>query len=269
MAQARRTRLVPLTSLQNPLLKQVRRAVARGDLTGGGYCVAESFHLLEEAIRSESRIHAVIASQAVADTVEERTEGLHNLKVFLVPDAIFRECSATENSQGVITLVEPPAWKLEHVFRGRPLVIVLDGIQDPGNAGAILRAAEAFGATGAIFVKGSVSPYNPKALRASAGSILRLPVVSGLDEKLACAALRKNRVDVWAAMPDASTPVNAADLRRRCALVIGSEGHGVGPALQSIATGLRIPTTRVESLNAAVAAGILVYEARRQRQAQA
>jgi len=87
-----------------------------------------------------------------------------------VPDALFESIAGTESSQGVIALVAPPAWILEQLFRGRSLVMALDGVQDPGNAGAIVRAADAFGATGVMFMKGAVSPFNPKALRASAGS---------------------------------------------------------------------------------------------------
>jgi len=142
---------------------------------------------------------------------------------------------------------------------------VLDGVQDPGNAGAILRAAEAFGATGAAFLKGTVSPYNPKCLRASAGSVFRLPVVPSLDASLLMAALEQKRVHLFAAMPRAETPLFDANLAGRCAIVIGGEGRGVSQKLQVHAKGLKIPTSGVESLNAAVAAGVLLYEARRQR----
>lgn len=145
------------------------------------------------------------------------------------------------------------------------MVVVLDGVQDPGNAGAILRAAEAFGATGLVFLKGTVSPFNPKALRASAGSIFRVPLISGLDQDLARAAFEQKRLDIYAAAPDGDRKVDEVDLRRRFALVIGSEARGVSPRLRGAAFDLRIPTLGVESLNAAVAAGILLYEARRQR----
>jgi TrmH family RNA methyltransferase len=173
--------------------------------------------------------------------------------------------AATESPQGVIALVRPPVWTLDQLLRGRALVVVLDGVQDPGNAGAIVRAAEAFGATGAVFLKGSVSPYNPKCLRASAGSIFRLPVVSAFDPHLLLAALDQKRVAVFAALPGAEATAAQSDLSGRTALVIGSEGHGVSALLSGRARGVRIPTHGVESLNAAVAAGILLYEAARQR----
>ncbi|MEO8125864.1 MAG: RNA methyltransferase [Bryobacteraceae bacterium] len=255
-----------LTSNKNPLLKDVRRAIARGSLTTEGFCIAETFHLLEEALRSDCFIHTVITAESVRSTVEAHVKGLREINLVRVPDELFAEISATESSQGVMALVRPPAWEIDHVFRGQSLVVIIDGLQDPGNAGAILRAAEAFGATGVLFLRGSVSPYNPKAIRASAGSVFRLPMVTSFDESIACATLEQKRIDVYAAMPEGLRSLTEIDLRRRCALVIGSEGRGVSTRLRSIAEDLRIPTAKVESLNAAMAAGILLYEASRQRQ---
>ena len=255
-----------LLSDKNPLFKQVRRAVQKGSLTDDGFAIAEGFHLLEEALKSQAEIGTVIVSQSVKGAIQSHVKGL-KLRVVSVRDADFPSLASTETPQGVISLVRPPAWTLDQLLRGRTLVAVLDGIQDPGNAGAILRAAEAFGATGAAFLKGSVSPYNPKCMRASAGSVFRLPIAAALDESLLLAALEKKRSVLYAAMPRADLFVSAANFKISCAIVIGSEGRGVSQQLAEHATALRIPTTGVESLNAAVAAGILFYEARRQRNA--
>jgi RNA methyltransferase, TrmH family len=258
-----------ITSAANPLLKDVRRAIVRGGLTQEGWCVAETFHLLEEALRSDCEVRVVLAAESVRSAVEAHVRRLAGVKVAVLPDALFRGVSGTESSQGVMALVKPPAWKLEQLFRGRPLVVVLDGLQDPGNGGAIVRAAEAFGATGVLFLKGAVSPYNPKTLRASAGSLFRVPFLHGLDPALARAALRQNHVELYAGVPARgaapSRPLAEADFSGRCGLVIGSEAHGVSEELRSAALDVSIPTVGVESLNAAVAAGILLYEARRQR----
>jgi TrmH family RNA methyltransferase len=140
--------------------------------------------------------------------------------------------------------------------------VVLDGIQDPGNAGAIVRAAEAFGATGAVFLKGTVNPYNPKCIRGSAGSVFRVPLIASAE---ADEILRHTELAWYAAMPRAQQLASDADLSAPSGIIIGSEGHGVGATLAGRVAGLRIPTAGVESLNAAVAAGILLYEARRQR----
>jgi RNA methyltransferase, TrmH family len=254
-----------VSSERNPLLKEIRRAVARGSLTADGFAVAESFHLLEEALQSDCEIGAVIVAESVKSTVAAHLRGLKRARVIAVRDSVFATLASTETTQGVIALVRPPAWTIDQLLRGKSLVVVLDGLQDPGNAGAILRAAEAFGATGAAFLKGAVSPYNPKSLRASAGSIFRLPVVAAADENLLLAALDQRGVALYAASPRASIALADADLSGRTALVIGGEGRGVNPKIAARATGLKIPTTGVESLNAAVAAGVLLYEARRQR----
>jgi RNA methyltransferase, TrmH family len=255
-----------LLSDKNPLLKQVRRAVQKGSLTDDGFAIAEGFHLFEEALKSNAEIGAVIVSQSVKGAIQSHVKGL-KLRVSTVRDADFASLASTESPQGVLALVRPPAWTLDQLLRGRTLLAVLDGIQDPGNAGAILRAAEAFGATGAAFLKGSVSPYNPKCMRASAGSIFRLPIAA-LDESLLLAALEKKRAVLYAAMPRAGLLVADANFTASCAIVVGSEARGVSQHLTDLATALRIPTTGVESLNAAVAAGILFYEARRQRTAK-
>ena len=254
-----------LTSEKNPLLKEIRKAISRGSLTETGLCVAETFHLLEEALRSSCEVTTVLAAQSVRTAVEAHVARLSGVRVLHLEDQLFDRLAATETSQGVMALVRPPSWDLEQVLRGRTLLLVLDGIQDPGNLGAMIRAAEAFGATGVLAVKGSANPYNPKAIRASAGSIFRVPLVCGVDVDLARAALEQKRLDVYSAMPDAGKVLHELDLTRKVAFIIGSEGHGVSEHLRGTAFDIRIPTLGVESLNAAMAAGILLYEARRQR----
>jgi RNA methyltransferase, TrmH family len=254
-----------LSSPRNPLLKDVRRAIVRGTLTEDGFAVAESFHLLEEALRSDCQLKAVLAAASVRTAVEGHVKGLRMLRVFVLPDALFAALSTTETSQGVMALVRPPNWTLDQLFRAQSLVVVLDGVQDPGNAGTIVRTAEAFGATGVIFLKGAVSPYNPKTLRASAGSVFRMPLVAGLDPALARAAIEQKRLDVYATQPNGKRMLGDVDFTRRAAIIIGSEGHGISETLRSAAIDLRIPTSGVDSLNAAVAAAVILYEACRQR----
>src|SRR5579863_4665984 len=187
-----------LTSARNPMLREVRKAILRGATTEDGYAVAESFHLLEEALRSDCEIGAVFAAESVRSAVERHVGGLKKVRVIVLADELFRTISATESSQGVVALVRPPAWTVDQLFRGQSLAVILDGLQDPGNAGAILRAAEAFGATGVACLKGSVDPYNPKCLRASAGSVFRVPLVSSLDQHLLMAAIEQRKLDLYA-----------------------------------------------------------------------
>ncbi len=261
MAAAKR-----LTSPQNPLIVRVRKAISRGTLMEDGLAVAEGVHLLEEALRSECAVPFVLASEAVLATVQRLVERLHNVEVLGLPADLFKLIAATETSQGVVSLVRPPASTMEQVLRGRkPLVVVLDGVQDPGNAGAILRAAEAFGASGAVFLKGSVSPYNPKALRAGAGSAFRLPLLTGTESQMLLAALSQKKVTLYAAMPREGVELHEASLANASAILVGAEGRGVQKDLAGKAHSLRIPTVGVESLNVAVATAVILYEASRQR----
>jgi TrmH family RNA methyltransferase len=253
-----------ITSLRNPLLKEVRKAAQHGGLTAGGCLVAEGPHLLEEALSSGCAVQTIIASRPLPATLEQQRQRL-GVPLIAVSPALFDSLGTTENSQGLIALVEPPRWSWPELLAGLPLVVILDRLQDPGNAGAILRSAEAFGATGVVFLKGSVSPYNPKAVRASAGSIFRLPLLSAVDPSECLTALRQSGLRLYAADPVRGPSLSEASWSGGCALIIGSEAHGVSPALASAAEPVRIPVSRVESLNAAVAAAVLLYEARRQR----
>ena len=242
-----------LISDQNPLLKEVRRLARTGSPGEEGTVLAEGPHLLDEAVRSGIEIRAVILAES-AGSIERDFRGA---RVVRVPDALFARLASTGSPQGVLALVRPPEWTQEDLLKGVALVMVLDGVQEPGNAGAILRTAEAFSASGAAFLKGTVSPYNPKALRASAGSIFRLPVVLGDEVPPGLA--------IYSADPRARLTISDANLREPCAIVIGGEGGGVSPKIAAQSTPVRIPTSAVESLNAAVAAGIFLYEACRQR----
>lgn len=258
-----------LASVRNPLIKEIRRALAKGTLTEDGCAIAETFHLLEEALRSDCDVPAVLAAESVRGAVERHIRNLQGIRFAVLSDDLFATLGSTESSQGVIALVRPPQSTFDHLLRGRTLLVVLDGVQDPGNAGTIVRSAEAFGATGALFLKGSVSPYNAKTLRASAGSLFRLPAVSGMAADLARAALQQARLDIYTAMPGAARQLHEVDFRRECAIVVGSEAQGVSPIMRGIANDITIPTSGVESLNAAVAASIILYEASRQRRTSA
>lgn len=244
----------------------MRRAIAKGTLTEEGECVAESFHLLQEAIRSRMSIATVLAAESTRGELEAILQNATNTKVALLPDRIFESVAGTRTSQGVIALVKPRMWTIDKLFTQQSLVLVLDAVQDPGNTGTLVRAAEAFGASGVLFVKGSASPYHPKTLRASAGSLFRIPHIAAVDPSIARAALEHNRLTVYAGLPGAgSLPLHSANFRIPCAFVIGNEGRGVGQEFLSGAIALNIATEHVESLNASIAGAIFLYEASRQR----
>ncbi|HSW51259.1 MAG TPA: RNA methyltransferase [Bryobacteraceae bacterium] len=261
-------RVQRLSSPSNGLVREVRRAIARGGLTAGGCLVAETPHLLEEALRSQCEIELVMAAESALDEVERLLKPRPQVRRFVAPDSLMERLSATETSQGVICLVRPRAWTLCELLAGRPLVVALDGVQDPGNAGAIIRAAEAFGASGVLLLKGSVSPYNPKALRASAGSAFRVPLLHGLESAAVRDAAHEGDLALYAASASGGVAAGEADFGGGCVIVIGNEGRGLRPGDWPEARPVHIPTSSVESLNAAMAAGILLYEARRRREAR-
>ncbi len=135
-----------LLSDKNPLLKDVRKAANSGALTADGFALAEGPHLLEEALRSGTEIGAIIVAESSRVSLTPAAK-----RVVRVSDATFQALTTTDSPQGVLTLVRPRSWTFDQLLHGRALMVILDGIQDPGNGGAILRAAEAFGATGAVF----------------------------------------------------------------------------------------------------------------------
>lgn len=256
-------------SKQNARLKELRRAMAHPGREGNGSAGIEGPNLLAEALRARLRIHCIFAAQGA----EHLLQGLGvapEADVLLMPKDLLLSALDTETPQPIAALVEPPDWTWAHLFGGHrktaPLVVVLAGLQDPGNLGTILRAAEAFGADGVVSLPGTVNAWNPKAVRASAGSVFRVPLLSATPEEC-FTRLREANVKVFATALRGAAPAHEADLAEPVALLIGNEGNGVPADLAARAGGaITIPCPGpVESLNASVAAGILLYEASRQR----
>ena len=179
----------------------------------------------------------------------------------------FKKIASTESPQGLLALVRTREWIAHELFSPAPaLVLILAGIQDPGNAGTLLRSAEAFGATGAILLRGAVHATHPKMLRAAAGSTFRLPHMGGVQQDQALAMCAVSGATVYALDPAARDTLDSVDLRGPCAFAVGAEGAGLPPDLLDNARPVAIPRTRrVESLNAAVAGALALYEAARQR----
>jgi len=265
-----RQRLRRVASRQNPLVKDLRRAFARSETTPDGSCAIESVRLVEEAIRSGLRFRAVFfrqSSLAVADRLLPQIAA--QVETVLLPNEIFDSAVATETPQGVAALAKVKSFSLDDVLRPyQPLVVVLSGIQDPGNLGTMLRSAEAFGASGVLLGEGTVSQFNSKAVRASAGSVFRLPTIAVKVEE-AIPRLRQAGLRLVATSSHGGTPADQANLASPLALFIGNEGSGLPRELMSqMDETVVVPHPGpVESLNAAVAASVLLYEAARQRRA--
>ena len=251
-------------SKYNPRLKELRRALEHAGRDG--LAGLEGPNLVREARRAGLRIEAVFAADDQAALVDE-LELNSETEVLFAPRAVLSQMLMTETPQPVAALVEPRQWQWSDVLAGSaPLVVVLAGLQDPGNVGTILRSAEAFGASGVIALPGTVSVWNPKTVRASAGSVRRVPVVAA-TENAALDRLKAAGVRTLATAVHGAQAATQTDLRGAVALIIGNEGNGVPEALAAQADGaITIPCPGpVESLNAAVAASVLLYEASRQR----
>ncbi len=254
-----------IRSRQHPLLKQLRRALVRGERLPNGLLPVETLHLLVEALEAGIPVDTVLFdSEREKKTVAVLREHGSTAACYRAP---VNGVSTTEAPQGILALVRPPEWRAHHLFQPSPaLVILLAGIQDPGNAGTILRTAEAFSATGALLLRGSVHPENPKLVRAAAGSTFRLPHLAGIQLDQALAMIAAQRAALYALQPRASLTIEQVDLTRPSVLAVGAEGSGLPPDLLAHAKPVSIPRTmRVESLNAAVAAALALSEAARQR----
>ncbi len=287
-------RLRRVAGKNNPLVKELRRAFHRGELTDDGYCAIEGLRIVEEAIRSGLKFRAVFFGQS-ADAKAGRVMpqiGSH-VETIVLPDALFSAVVPSETPQGVAALVRMPELSLGQVLgtpqeqaqvsrtakRGAPkaqspavempssrLFLVVVGLQDPGNLGTLVRSAEAFGAGGVILAGPSVSPFNSKVVRASAGSIFRVPLVRANVPQVV-SELRQSGVRLIATSSHKGTRLDEAQLTGPVAVFIGSEGGGIPrdllPEMDDVVV---IPhSARVESLNAGVAASIILYEAARQK----
>ena len=253
-----------LTSAKNPHLQAIRRAVMSGRRTADGQIAIEGPHLLREAARSPWRIEQVLVTPNGRERHSELLSQIDS-EIIEIPARAFETLAGTETSQEIMALVTPRSSAWADCLEGPGVSVILDGVQDPGNAGTIVRSAEAFGAAGLIFLEGSVRVANGKFLRATAGSIFRMPFLENQNRALLLARLQTTGRKLYSLMAGATLSVSTADLRQACAIVVGSEAHGVSPELRVCAEPLRIPTAHVESLNAGVACSIVLFEAARQR----
>jgi TrmH family RNA methyltransferase len=262
-------RLRRIEGRHNSLLKELRQAFARGELTASGECAIEGFRLLDEAIRSGIRLRAVFVSESANDRAARVLPQIgSHVETILLPDKLFASVVSSDTPQGIAALVRIKTFTTEDVLGspGSGPLLVVAGIQDPGNLGTIVRSAEAFGARGVLAASGTVSAYNSKVVRASAGSIFRVPLAR-VDLKAALSAMRDRGIRLIATSSHKGTSLYEADLSGELAIFVGNEGAGIQKRLLSEMDELiMIPhSPRVESLNAGIAASIILYEAARRK----
>jgi RNA methyltransferase, TrmH family len=270
-------RLRRIEGRHNAAVKELRQAFAHAERTEDGDCAIEGLRIVEEAIRSGLRFKSIFFKESAQNLAERLLPQIGaNVDTLLLPAALFDGAVPSDTPQGVAALVRIKEFSLADILERAQLgpIIVVAGLQDPGNLGTILRSAEAFGSAGVVLGEGTVSAFNSKVIRASAGSIFRLPVIaaksagkiaSGLEA--IAATLRAQGVRLMATSSHKGTPIDQVKLTEPSAIFVGSEGSGLSRSLLTqVDETIAIPhSDHVESLNAGVAGSIVLYEAARQR----
>ena len=266
-----------LESKQNSRIKYIRRLYQKKYRDSEGKFIIEGVRFVEEALNANWPLEAVFYEPSLkgGDRGRRLLENLsHNCAVLVaVEKTLFSELADTASPQGILAVAKKPAqpnfdpvgWNENK----KDLLMLVDGVQDPGNLGTIIRSADAAGADCVFLLKGTVDPYNTKTLRSTMGSIFHIPISSVVDRTSFLVSLIAAGWNLVVGDPAAQTLLSGADLTRSTVLVVGNEASGVSEDLHQNASSLvKIPMPgRAESLNAGVAAGIMLYEAVRQRMA--
>jgi RNA methyltransferase, TrmH family len=260
-----------ITSRDNSLLKLARSV---RDAKTTDYIFIEGLRLCEEALRSELSVEAVIVSEELA--AKEKSAAIlaglaeASKRLALVSEQLLESISYTKTPQGIIVLATRPETSEQHFAdaHDNSLLVVMHRINNPVNVGAILRTAEAAGASGAIATQNTADPFSPKALRGAMGSAFRLPIWFGPTYQEAISWFARQDVQTVCADVHAGTSYEQVDWRRPSALIVGPESSGLSAEeIAAAKVSVRIPMRGpAESLNVAVATGVLLYEAARQRQ---
>ena len=262
----------PITSLTNPRVKAAVRLRDRREREATGLTIVDGAREILRALDAGVRVETAFVAPDLLRTpdaraVAERLAGRPS--TIEASPAVLTKVAFGERSDGVVAIVETPTTTLEDLegrLPGSPLIVVVEGVEKPGNLGAVLRSADGAGATAVLVVDPLTDPFNPNAIRASLGTIFTLPVVtSGSGE--ARTWLADHGIRAVAAVVDAATPYTEADLTGPLALVLGSEATGLSGAWRDgAAEPVSIPMAGVaDSLNVSIAAAVLLFETVRQR----
>lgn len=253
-----------ITSTSNGQVKQAAALAKRAkERRQTGLFVVEGRKMYEEA--PEDWVEKVYVTEHY---IEEYGQPKGSCSWETVTEDVMRAMADTQTPQGILALVRQPRWKMEDVWRGeKPHMIFLETLQDPGNLGTILRAGEGAGLTGVVMNRETADIFNPKVIRSTMGSIYRMPFFYSQDLREDLKKWKSRGICLYAAHLKGSRPYDEADYRQPAAFLIGNESQGLTEETADLADcRIRIPMEgQVESLNAAVASAVLMYEARRQR----
>ena len=258
-----------ISSRENRIVKEAAALRERKYRDASGLFLLEGPNPIREAMQQGGRFRFIF-TRAGCDLQRlglEELEDNGDPAVYELSGDVFAKLSDTENTQGVIAVAEKKSCTEEEFFsQDGGCVLVLDRLQDPGNMGTLLRSAEACGFSGVMLIKGCTDPWAPKVARAAAGSLLRLPLLGASGGEQAAAILEAHGKTVWCAAMGEGSECYRQDIAYNAAIIIGNEGGGASEELRAAARPISIPMEGLtESLNAAVAGSILMYESLRQR----
>ena len=255
-----------ITSTSNPKAKHLLQLQKKGRVRREeGVFIAEGYRMFQETPRD--RIAEVYVSEAFRQKEGERLE-MDGLRLEVLADHVFSYTAGTMTPQGILCVVKMREYSPEEVIGGeKPHVLVLDNLQDPGNVGTILRTAEGAGVTGIILSRDCVDIYNPKVIRSTMGSIYRVPFAYADDLEAAMKQLKGRGIRTFAAHLEGQHSYECEDYTEGTAFLLGNEGNGLRREIAELADcRIQIPMQgEVESLNVAIAASVLMFEAARQR----
>lgn len=260
-----------ISSKDNRIIKMAASLSEKKNRDALGLYLIEGPNLVREALLQSAGLKFVFtwagARSRETEEILELAEKSDSA-VYVLSDECFSRIKQTDNPQGIIAVGETRYTEEEKFFADKKSnIIVLDRIQDPGNLGTILRTAEGCGFKGAMLIKGCTDPFGPKAVRSSAGCVFRFPLLSCSSPGQALEILARQRKNIYTA-DMVGAPCYSVNLAENCALVIGNEGNGADSEFKNNSERVSIPTEgNTESLNAALAAGIIMYESLRQRRA--
>ena len=255
-----------ITSPSNEKIKQValysKKASSRKD---DGVFLAEGVKLVREI--PFGLIREIYISESCLEKEKNSLPKGFDDKMAVLPDHVFEKISTMKSPQGMLAVVKNLSYGIKDITGKDPLILVLEDIQDPGNVGTIFRTAEAAGVTGIVLSENSADPLSPKVVRSTMGAIFRMPFIVSPDIPALVRDFEKEGIVCYAARLENGKPYYECDMTSKCAIIIGNEGNGLSPEVNKAAScGIYIPMNgKTESLNAAVSASILSYEAGRQR----
>lgn len=254
-----------IESSQNKIIKEIKALGDKKRRDERGLFIADGLRFVSE-IPKDLKIERMIFSESFADK-NDISEYRKRSKCCIVSDRIFGDLSDTKNPQGIIAICHKTEHRLKDIIKRNGFYVIAEEMNDPGNLGTIIRTAHAAGADGVILSRGSVDLYNPKVLRSTMGSVFRIPVIQNTNLEEAAEEMKKNGIRIYAAHLKGNKYHYDLSLKGGCAFMLGNEARGLSDKAVSLCDELvKIPMPGgAESLNASVAAAVLIYEAVRQR----